>query len=38
MVGQGVEVMGYKYCLGTQHEEVKLELGCELDLRIKVNT
>ena len=35
MVRKGAEVMGYKYSLGTPHEEVGLELGFELDLRIK---
>ena len=37
MVRQGVVVMGYKYCLGMLHKAVGLELGCELDLRIKVD-
>ena len=31
-------MMGYNYSLGGPHKEVRLELGCELDLRIKVDT
>ena len=37
MVRHGAEVVGYKYSLGTPQEEVELELGCDLDLRMKIN-